>query len=199
VVNLAGADLTQADFRGADLRGANVKSATLECALIDSEALAEAEGAPAIAPPVAAEKDAAPHCGWAETTAAAAGQPVEASGLAAGRQLFALCAPCHSLQPDIHKRGPSLAGVYGRPAGSLPDFAYSRALQLAEIDWNDATLDRYLADPKAFIPQSEMLFIGLPERREREALIDYLAAVKDGAPPGAPAPAGLPPCRLEPR
>jgi cytochrome c len=196
VVELDAADLTHADLRDADLRGANVADAVFHCARVGPEALAQAEGSPAISPPVTAEKETGAHCGWVEDTpAAGAGQPVDASEHAAGRQLFTLCAPCHSLQPEFHKRGPSLAAVYGRRAGSLPDFAYSRALQLAEIDWNHATLDRYLADPKAFIPRSEMLFVGLPEPGERAALIAYLAAVKSGAPPGEPGPRALPPCR----
>jgi uncharacterized protein YjbI with pentapeptide repeats/cytochrome c2 len=199
VVELDGADLTHADLRDADLRGANIAGAILHCARTGPEALAQAEGAPAFAPPPVADKDAWSGCGWTEAApASSAGQPAGASEHAAGRRLFTLCAPCHSLEPEFHKRGPSLAGVYGRRAGALSDFAYSRALQLAEIDWNDATLDRYLADPKAFMPRSEMLFVGLPEASERTALIGYLAAVKSGAAPGEPGPGGLPPCGAAP-
>ena len=37
------------------------------------------------------------------------------------------CAICHTLEAGKNKIGPSLAGVVGRKAGSVPGFAYSAA------------------------------------------------------------------------
>ena len=36
------------------------------------------------------------------------------------------CAICHTLEPGKNKIGPSLAGVVGRKAGSVPGFAFGR-------------------------------------------------------------------------
>ena len=49
--------------------------------------------------------------------------------------------------------GPSLHGLIGRKAGSVPDFAYSPAMKNSNVTWNDDTLSKYLSDPKAFIPR----------------------------------------------
>ncbi|MNJ70130.1 Cytochrome c2 precursor [compost metagenome] len=45
----------------------------------------------------------------------------------AGQQVFqAKCSACHAL--DESKLGPKLAGVVGRPMGSVQDFTYSTGL-----------------------------------------------------------------------
>ena len=42
-----------------------------------------------------------------------------------GKRIFRLCAGCHSLKPGEIRVGPSLAGLFGREAGSVQDFRYS--------------------------------------------------------------------------
>lgn len=78
--------------------------------------------------------------------------PAAASGdVAAGSRVFAAqCVACHSDRPGIHKTGPSLAGVYGRRAGSS-DFAHYQGLVGADFVWDDALLDAYLRQPKDFV------------------------------------------------
>ena len=61
---------------------------------------------------------------------------------------------CHSL--DTNRVGPLHRGVYGRKAGSVPDFAYSAALTSSPIVWSDTTLNRWLTDPEALIPGQRM-------------------------------------------
>ena len=103
-------------------------------------------------------------------TAAPAGDPAE------GARLFRACAACHSLDPGQHRTGPSLAGVFGRKAGTAEGFRrYSPALKDANVVWNEETLDPWIADPQAFIPGNRMAFRGLPDARERADLIAYLA------------------------
>jgi cytochrome c len=77
-----------------------------------------------------------------------------------GRQHFGqACVACHSLEPDRNMTGPSLFGLLGRKAGSLPSFhRYSPALKSSGVVWNDKTLDAWLTDPKAFIPGNHMVF-----------------------------------------
>src|SRR6185437_10182087 len=87
-----------------------------------------------------------------------------------GALLFSACAACHSLKLGQNMTGPSLAGVWGRKAGSLPDFVrYSVALKGSNAVWNAQTLDRWLKSPAQFIPGNYMTFAGdLSQRRSEE-------------------------------
>ena len=51
--------------------------------------------------------------------------------------------------------GPRHRGVYGRKAGSLPDFAYSPALKSSNIVWDEETLDKWLTNPQTQIRWGE--------------------------------------------
>jgi cytochrome c len=86
----------------------------------------------------------------------AASSLVHAAGDATrGEQLYeSRCMACHSL--DANRVGPMHRGVYGRKAGSVPDFAYSVALSSSPIVWLDTTLNRWLTDPEALIPGQRM-------------------------------------------
>jgi cytochrome c len=89
-----------------------------------------------------------------------------------GRELFERrCAGCHSLDND--KEGPRLRGVYGRRSGSVPSFKYSDAITKANITWDEASLDKWLADPDKFIADVDMDF-HLEKPDERAAVIAYL-------------------------
>jgi cytochrome c len=51
-----------------------------------------------------------------------------------GGEVYRNCAACHSLQPDLHLSGPSLAGAVGRKAGTAPEFhRYSPGLKSADF------------------------------------------------------------------
>ena len=76
-----------------------------------------------------------------------------------GQRNFRACAPCHSLEADRNMTGPSLAGLWGRKAGSLQSFErYSDALKSSGIIWDDGSLDGWLTDPDAMVPDNEMPF-----------------------------------------
>lgn len=85
------------------------------------------------------------------------------------------CSVCHSLDPGKNKIGPSLAGVVGRRAGSVPDFSYSSANKGSGIVWTKEKLDEYLTDPQKMVPGTLMVFPGVKNPDERQALIAYLA------------------------
>jgi cytochrome c len=100
-----------------------------------------------------------------------------------GERDFRVCAPCHSLEPDRNMTGPSLAGLWGRKAGSLPSFErYSDALKSSGIIWDDRSLDGWLNDPDRMVPDNEMPFNGIRDARDRA---DLLAFLKDATRPGA--------------
>jgi cytochrome c len=88
-----------------------------------------------------------------------------------GEILYEGCQDCHSL--DKNEIGPKHRGVFGRKAGSLPDYAYSDALKASGVVWDDKTLDRWLADPQAFLPGSKM-FYHLEAEQDRADVIEFL-------------------------
>jgi cytochrome c len=92
-----------------------------------------------------------------------------------GKAVFEQCAACHSLDGSGNDDGPTLKGVFGRKAGSLEDFRYSAAMKRSDVTWDAASLDKYIADPQAFIPGNRMAFAGIADRPQREDLIAYLA------------------------
>ena len=90
------------------------------------------------------------------------------------------CAACHSITPDEHRNGPSLAGVFGRTAGSLQGFDYSSTLAKEDFVWNDATLFEYLTVPTQTGGGDEALLHGVAmgfegvEVKSAEDLIAFL-------------------------
>jgi cytochrome c len=101
-----------------------------------------------------------------------------------GAQLFPACAACHSLAPERNMTGPSLAGVWGRKAGSLPSFArYSPALRDSNVVWNAQSLDAWLKSPAGFIPNNRMTFDGIANVAQRADLIAFLKQTSSGQMP----------------
>jgi cytochrome c len=91
------------------------------------------------------------------------------------------CAACHTVEAGKNKIGPSLAGVVGRKAGSAQGFKYSDPMTKSGVTWTEESLDKYIADPKSFIPGNKMAFTGIKKEDERHAVIDYLETVKAGS------------------
>ena len=91
---------------------------------------------------------------------------------------FGQCAACHSVEPGMNGVGPSLVGVAGRKAGSVPGFAYSDANKASGLTWDEKTLDTYLTNPMKMVPGTKMTFAGLPDPAQRKAVIDYLKTLK---------------------
>jgi cytochrome c len=88
------------------------------------------------------------------------------------------CATCHTLNPaEPQRQGPTLAGVIGRPAGSVPGFKYSPGFATAGFTWDSTHLDAWLTNPQAVIPGAIM-----PYRQAnpeiRHAIILYLEQQK---------------------
>ena len=94
------------------------------------------------------------------------------SDLMPGQDLYeSRCFACHSL--DANRIGPRHSGLFGRQAGSLPDYDYSQALVDSQVVWDEATLDRWLENPEAFIPGQRMNY-RLGDAADRAAIIAYL-------------------------
>jgi cytochrome c len=104
------------------------------------------------------------------------GCPSWAQDMEMGKQAFAACAPCHT--PDQNRVGPKLGGVLNRPAGSVEDFRYSRAMRNSRIVWDEKSLDAYLAEPQKLVPGNLMPFSGIADAQKRSDLIAYLGTLK---------------------
>jgi cytochrome c len=94
-----------------------------------------------------------------------------------GEELFVRCAVCHTVEPGVHRMGPSLAGVVGRSAASADGFSYSPAMQAhgeAGVVWTPDALDAFLADPRGVVPRTRMAFPGLKDDADRADVIEYL-------------------------
>ena len=93
----------------------------------------------------------------------------------AGKAVFGKCKACHQTGPGAKNVvGPHLDGVFGRVAGSLPDFKYSDALKGSGITWDEAKLHEWLKDPKKLVPGNKMVFMGLKDDADIDNLIAYL-------------------------
>jgi cytochrome c len=112
-----------------------------------------------------------------------AGQAAEGDA-AKGEKLFKgflRCNNCHSLEPSVTKVGPTLAGLFGRKAGTVEGFnQYSEAMLNSGIVWDEKTLSEFLMDPQKFIPGNKMIEGGyrvvgqVSSNQHRADLIAYL-------------------------
>jgi glucose/arabinose dehydrogenase/cytochrome c2 len=111
----------------------------------------------------------------------------------AGRNFFRQqCALCHSAEANDNggAQGPNLQGVLGRKAATT-SFGYSPALKSSGLTWDDATLHRFLASPTTVVPGSSMV-IPVPQATDRDNLVAYFTAVRDGTLRAAAGPGGPP-------
>lgn len=91
-----------------------------------------------------------------------------------GKQVFARCMACHTIDAGVNKIGPSLHGIVGRTAGSAPNFAYSPANKKSGIVWTEQTIYDYLKNPQSKVPGTKMAFPGIPNVQDRADVIAYL-------------------------
>jgi cytochrome c len=126
----------------------------------------QAEEKPAAAQPTPAEKQA---------LLASLPAPYNTADIKNGELKFAMCRSCHTIVPGgANLTGPNLHGVFGRKAGSLAGYKYSDAVSNAGFTWDAAHLDKWLAEPRTFLPGTKMSFAGLKEPKDRTDLIAYL-------------------------
>lgn len=85
------------------------------------------------------------------------------------------CRTCHSTREGDNRLGPSLHGILGRKAGSLPGYAFSSAMKNADFVWDEGKLDRFMARPDEVVPNNRMKpYGGLASADERAKIIAFL-------------------------
>jgi len=101
-----------------------------------------------------------------------------AQDAASGERVFkSQCGICHAIAAGRNMVGPSLAGIVGRKAGTIPGFRYTDANKNSGLTWDAATLDRYLTNPRAAVPGTNMAFAGLKADQQRQDLVAYLTTL----------------------
>jgi cytochrome c len=88
------------------------------------------------------------------------------------------CRTCHSVKEGDNRLGPSLHKIIGRKPGTTPGYQnYSQSLKNSGITWDEATLDKFIANPDAVVPNNNMKpFKGVTDPEVRKKIIDYLKA-----------------------
>jgi cytochrome c len=110
--------------------------------------------------------------------------PYNTGDLMNGQSKFALCRSCHTItEGGPNMTGPNLYGVFGRKAGSKPDYKYSPVVAAAGFDWDAEHLDKWLDNPRGFMPGTKMTFAGLHDPKDRIDLIAYLKVETGYKPP----------------
>ena len=107
-----------------------------------------------------------------------------AADLANGRARFEQCRACHTIAADgPNMTGPNLYGVFGKPAGTNhPNYTYSAGLKGSGQTWDAATLDKWITDPRAVVPNTKMSFPGFPSASDRRDVIAYVKVASSGGP-----------------
>ncbi|MDB5316558.1 MAG: transporter [Rhodospirillales bacterium] len=108
----------------------------------------------------------------------ATGAFAQAGDADAGQRVFNQCRACHTIEAGGRNGvGPNLNGVVNRAAGTREGFRYSanlRELAAGGLTWDEATLARYLANPKDVVPRGTMSYAGLRQPQQIADVIAYL-------------------------
>lgn len=105
-------------------------------------------------------------------------QPAAAGDEKLGQKVFKKCKACHTVGEGAkNKIGPHLNELFGRTAGSLEGYKYSKAMQAKAgegLVWDQETLTAFLTKPKKYMPGTKMSFAGVRKPADMENLLAYL-------------------------
>jgi cytochrome c len=86
------------------------------------------------------------------------------------------CRTCHSWNAGDNRLGPHLNKIVGRKAGAAEGFGYSEAMKNSGITWDEATLDKFIANPDQVVAGNNMKpYSGMTSAEDRKAIIEFMA------------------------
>lgn len=153
-------------------------AATASEAPMASAAATDAASAAATPSPTPTPSSSAAPAAKASAAPVAAASPAAVVAAAAPPASFGRCVACHdAAKGGADKLGPNLYKVYGAKAG-VGSYAFSDAMKASGITWNDATLDKWLENPRAMVPGTTMSFPGLKDPAKRAEIIAFLKTAR---------------------
>ena len=129
--------------------------------------------------------------GAKEGAAAAAppSEPIEkllqTASVEKGKAAAKVCTTCHTFEKNGPNHvGPNLWGIVGDKRGEGRNgFNFSAAMKAKGGTWTYDDLNKFLTNPKAFIPGTAMGFAGIQKDSQRADVIDYLHTLSDNPEP----------------
>lgn len=115
-----------------------------------------------------------------------------------GQAVAKQCQSCHTFEKGGPNRvGPNLYNIVGDERGKdRGGFNFSAAMKAKGGEWSYEELNKFLKDPRGYIPGTAMTFAGLSRDTQRADVIAYLRTLSDSPKPlptaadaGAAAPA----------
>jgi cytochrome c len=130
-------------------------------------------------------------------------QPIETllakASVEKGQATAKQCQACHTFDKGGPNRvGPNLWNLVNRARASEAGFNYSAAMKGKGGNWSFDELNKFLANPRGYIPGTNMTFAGITRAEQRADVIDFLHTLADNpvalpkaaeAPPAGGAPA----------
>jgi cytochrome c len=106
----------------------------------------------------------------------AAGAQAQEGDPEAGQRVFNQCRACHQVGENARNAvGPHLNGLFGREAGGLEDYSYSRAFDGLDKVWDEENFAVYIRNPRQVTPGTKMVFAGL---RNDQQIVDLIAFLR---------------------
>ena len=115
-----------------------------------------------------------------KTLTEAAPQEIGSGNAARGKAIAQeQCRICHSFNKGGKLvLGPNLYGIFGKPAGAVKGYKYSKAMLASGITWTAANLIEFLANPQQFIKGTKAQFPGVKNSKKRADIIAYLKTLQ---------------------